>query len=258
MSELTDNIKTTLETVPALYEDSVQPLAKEVGKTGGLIGRAINAALSPLEKWILNTEYNVAETKKLLEHRLANTPVEKIVAPEPYVAVPAFQAISYSMNSDELRELYANLLSKSMNSDTKNNVHPSYVEIIKQLSPLDAIVFKRIMESEVNPLIDLSMAGHTQNGDGYNVIYRNISCLDFNYNNLSVSFDNLERLRLISIVNIGYLNKSHYDSVLNSATYQFLYESLSKTLPTGHHAEPRFKALSVTDLGKTFHSICIQ
>ena len=49
---------------------------------------------------------------------------EKIVEPEPYVAVPAIQAISYAMNSDELRNLYANLLAKSMIKDTKDTVHP--------------------------------------------------------------------------------------------------------------------------------------
>ena len=102
------------------------------------IPRAINAALSPLRQWIAQREYNVAETEKLLAKKLENIEPEKIVSPEPYVAVPALQAISYSMNSDELRELYANLLAKSMCIDTKNSVHPSFVEIIRQMSPLDA------------------------------------------------------------------------------------------------------------------------
>lgn len=32
--------------------------------------------------------------------------------PEPYVAVPAIQAISYTMNSKELRDLYETCLQK--------------------------------------------------------------------------------------------------------------------------------------------------
>ena len=39
------------------------------------------------------------------------------------------------MNSKELRDLYANLPAKAMNSDTKDTVHPAYLETIKQLSP---------------------------------------------------------------------------------------------------------------------------
>ena len=100
----------------------------------------------------MHREYNVAETEKLLSQKLKNVDPNKIVQPEPYVAVPALQAISYSMNNDELRNLYANLLSKSMNIDTKDSVHPSFVEIIKQLSPFDAILLKKIADTKETKL----------------------------------------------------------------------------------------------------------
>ena len=124
MSNGLDNFANSLgkaiETVPGLYDDALKPAAQESGKTLSLIPRAINAALAPIRQWIAQKEYNVAETEKLLAKKLEKLDQQKIVTPEPYVAVPAIQAISYSMNSQELRELYANLLAKSMNSDTKD------------------------------------------------------------------------------------------------------------------------------------------
>jgi hypothetical protein len=54
------------------------------------------------------------------------------------VAIPAIQAISYSMDRKELREMYANLLAKAMTTSEKDKVHPGFVEVIKQMSPLDA------------------------------------------------------------------------------------------------------------------------
>lgn len=54
------------------------------------------------------------------------------MTPEAYVAVPALQAISYSMNSEELRNMYANLLAKAIDIDEKDKVHPAFVELIKQ------------------------------------------------------------------------------------------------------------------------------
>ena len=155
LDKLAGAIGDTLKTAPTLYEDALQPTIQEVGKFVARIPRAINAAFSGLDKWILNKEYAIDETKKLLAQKLADVDPEKIVEPEPYVAVPAIQAISYSMNSEELRNLYANLLAKAMNSDTKDFVHPSFVEIIKQMSPIDSLVFKIIMERDANPLIDL-------------------------------------------------------------------------------------------------------
>ena len=56
-----------LKTVPELYHDTLQPSAQETGKMLARIPRAINAAFSGLDKWILNREYSVDETKKLLK-----------------------------------------------------------------------------------------------------------------------------------------------------------------------------------------------
>lgn len=110
LDDLSKGVAKALDTVPELYHDTLQPAAQETGKVIARIPRAINAAFSGLDRWILNKEYSIEETKKLLAQKLDNVDPEKIVEPEPYVAVPAIQAISYAMNSDELRNLYANLL----------------------------------------------------------------------------------------------------------------------------------------------------
>ena len=150
-----DSAGKALEVAPKLYDDAISPTAKELGKTIALVPQAINASLSSVRQWIAHKEYNVSQTEILLAEKLKNVDPNKIVSPEPYVAVPALQAISYSMDNYQLRNLYANLLANSMNSDTKSNVHPCFVELIKQLSPLDAQIFNEICNSEVNPLINL-------------------------------------------------------------------------------------------------------
>lgn len=137
-----------LEVAPELYNDTIQPTAIEIGKTGSLIWRAINAALAPLEKWVLDKEYNMAETKKLLGYKLEHLDPSKIVEPDAYVAVPALQAIPYCMDSEVLRNMFANLLANAMNIDNKSDVHPSFVEIIKQLSPYDAETIRLFLNSQ--------------------------------------------------------------------------------------------------------------
>ena len=78
----------------------------------------------------------------MLELKLEKVSPELIEAPEPYIAVPAVQYISYCMNNEELRNMYANLLANSMNKVVKDGVHPGFVEIIKQLSPDEAKFLK--------------------------------------------------------------------------------------------------------------------
>ena len=109
-----DNLKLPNETIDKCYDDLLHPAASETGKLLARIPQVINAALAPLDCWIAERQYHVDRTKKLLEENLKNADPEKIVPPEPYVAIPAIQAISYAMDSDELRTLYANLLAKSI------------------------------------------------------------------------------------------------------------------------------------------------
>lgn len=143
------------EVAKEVYQDAGKPIAKPTGELVGLIPRAIKAALLPIEKWIVDREYNLAETKKLLEQRLANISPEQIEAPEAHIAVPAFQYISYCMDNEELRNMYANLLASSMNKAVKDGVHPSFVEIIKQLCPDEAKILKHFYKKVSIPVITL-------------------------------------------------------------------------------------------------------
>ena len=140
-----------------VYYDVAKPAMKSVGELVGLLPRAIKAALSPLEKWILQKEYNLAETQKMLEQKLQNVLPEQIESPPSHIAVPVIQYISYCADAEELRNMYANLLACSMDKAQKNNVHPSFVEIIKQLSPDDARILNYMNRHCVIPIITLKM-----------------------------------------------------------------------------------------------------
>lgn len=261
LDKLAGAIGDTLKTAPTLYEDALQPTIQEVGKFAARIPRAINAAFSGLDKWILNKEYAIDETKKLLEKKFENVDPNKIVEPEAYVAVPAIQAISYSMNSEELRNLYANLLAKAMNSDTKDLVHPSFVEIIKQLSPIDSLVLKIIMERQSNPIIDLVYEKH-ESGHIFPVASRilatNISDIDIAPPEIvCVSIDNLIKQCLIAINGDNSYTDIHiYDNILNSSFY-INQQQIYPDTPDGFKFSHQKRMLNKTNLGISFYNICI-
>jgi len=258
LDKLAGGIGKAVETVPDLYDDALKPITQESGKTLALIPRAINAALSPLRQWIAQREYNVAETEKLLAQKLENIDPEKIVSPEAYVAVPALQAISYSMNSDELRELYANLLAKSMCTDTKNSVHPSFVEIIKQMSPLDAVVFKIVLNANLRPLIDMKIGYSQDEGGGSKIVFRNVSWItNYPYKQLIVSFDNLERLNLIDISDSFYTHSEHYQLITTTSFYNDNKHLIENSLDPKQSYREDQKIMQLTDLGILFGNICI-
>lgn len=254
--KLAEGIGKAIETVPDVYNDGLKPATQESGKSLALIPRTINAALVPLRQWIAEREYNLAETEKLLAQKLENVSLEKIVTPEAYVAVPAIQAISYSMDSEELRDLYANLLAKAMNIDIKDTIHPAYVETIKQLSPDDAKYFKHICPLESRPLVDTLLEFP---GSLILTIAKNSNSFSQGYtNNFSLSLDNLLRLGLINIPDgIWYGDDLIYEPLLSVLRTRFTLDAYKSTNPTATGISFSKKRIDITEYGISFYNACV-
>ena len=239
----------TVAVAKEAYEDTAAPVLKPTGQTLGLIPRAVKAALLPLEKWIIGREYNLAEVKKLLELKLQNVSPEQIEEPEAYIAVPALQNISYCMDSEELRDMYAELLAKSMNKATRDGVHPSFVEIIKQLCPDEAKIL-RFMDDYM-PMI--SLWGKSDDGKSEIFVLRKFSNITElakceQPNNVSQYIDNMERL--------GLVNES---PVLSSLADKTVYEPLRNHSKITAHKNVRMQEayFYLSDFGKAFKQVCI-
>ena len=191
----------------------------EADKTSALLVRTIHAALSPLEKWVIEREYSLKMTEKLLERKLQSINPENIITPPTYIAVPALQSISYCMDDEYLRDMYAELLAHAMNSETVDNVHPTYVEIIKQMSPYDALIFKKIVKKVIQPCISISYKNKLTNSS-YPI--QDLITFDDSISHpfvpTQIALENLERLRLIQIDHNSKLgNSSIYENLKSSA-----------------------------------------
>jgi hypothetical protein len=129
---------------PEVYKDIAKPVLQEVGSVAGRTAKALLAPVRGLLwGWERIEEFVESEVKK----RLDKIPEEKRKSPEPEIAVPLLQALTYTAQNETLRDMYINLLANSMNSDKNNIVHPSFVEIIKQMNSLDAKVFDELAKT---------------------------------------------------------------------------------------------------------------
>ena len=261
-----------------IYEDACSPVARSVAQTLGLIPRAIKAALSPVEKWILQREYSVKETQVLLEKKLQNVDPEKIVTPEAYVAVPAVQAISYSMDNEEIRDMYASLLAKAMNSDFKDGVHPAFIEIIKQLSPADAQFFKYLSKTIPVPICKVRHQMRIVSIDTYSMLgiddsndsnFADLECLgkDLASNFLNIHINGLSDeqiyLSLSNLIRLGIVS-TNYGSAMEESLYHPFAEfpeikALFDQYPSDNSNETVIVmgTCELTPLGKQFASICL-
>jgi len=257
MSNNNTNIPIDSTLVNKIYDDVIHKSAKEIGKTLSLIPKAINVALSPIEQWLYNKEINLEKTKILISKKLENIPEEKIVSPESYVAVPTIQALSYSMDSDELRNMYANLLAKAMNIDTKEQVHPAFTEIIKQMSPIDANILKKFIATAPNiPLIDI-VDKDMKEGHYLPIISNLTNIFDYDNITISVTIGNLLRLGLIEIPSGKFIPVDlAYETITSNS--MFLNFKKEHKSPEGYKIDIHKKLITITELGYKFSEICIQ
>lgn len=253
------------EVIKSVYDDAVKPVAQEAGKAvlepvkgATRIGRVINALFSEIDIWVLNREYSLNKTRILLEKKLENISEDKITTPPHYVLVPALQAISISMDSDELRNMYANLLARSMCSDTTDKAHPSYVEIIRQLSPLDCCVIEYIFKNDLTLAVSIVRIKNQKIGmlTEYSEVITEIDFADVK--TISASLDNLKRLGLIQE------GKELFDRAL----YERIHENIQVkefckrielydiTNPEEEKFEYEHKRVNVTDFGELFYDVC--
>ena len=141
-------------------DDVGLPVLKPIGEVLSFLPKSLQVTLGGWSKWLVNGEESLTLTAEAIQEKIKKIPEEKLVEPEPYVAIPAIQQISYCQNSEELRELYANLLVASMNEDTKWDVHPAFVDIIKQLTPDEARYLTSLPDRilDIHPIIDVGVS----------------------------------------------------------------------------------------------------
>lgn len=235
----------------------------QADKTTALLIRAVHVALSPLEKWVLQKESNIEQTRKLLEKKLENVPVENIITPPSYIGVPALQAISYCMDDESLCNMYAELLAHAMNSDTVDNVHPTYVEIIKQMSPYDALIFQNLVKELVKPC--MSLRYEKRDASGYPIIdcFAFADVDRFPIIPTQISLENLERLRLIEInKKFHYSNENKYRELrqsigLNKMLEQYVKDNENKMPSNEYQIVANEFAIMVRGFGQFFARACL-
>lgn len=254
--------KVAEEVALEVYKDALQPSVKPIGEVLGFIPRTIRLWLSGWEKWLMNGEASVRMTAEAIEEKIKQIPEDKVVEPEAYVAVPAIQQLAYCQNNPDLRELYANLLVSSMNADKKWQVHPAFVDIIKQLSPDEARMINAVpnMKNYFLPLIDVKATSKYKVGNntgGHQLIVTNFTTFGFdvieNKENICNYVDNLVRLKLFDIPPTYHLTeKSRYDSLEADPVLNRMIDPFRSVFDIGFN----HKLLVISHFGLAFKQCC--
>ena len=138
-----------------LYGDLAKPGVAQVGKALSTVLGLGNTILLPIQ--LLNERARILVEANVERYRekLARTPENDICPVRPEVGVPVVEKLSYVSDPD-LRELYTTLLAKASTYATQSQAHPSFVNIINNLSPDEAQLVRQFLQEPVIPFVQPS------------------------------------------------------------------------------------------------------
>jgi hypothetical protein len=260
-----NNVKGTIDAVTGLvkavpvYDDMVQPLAKQLGKTLETVGKAINMALSPVSGLVWGFENIQVFLATKLADRLKNVPPEDIITPKPNVAGPAIEALRFTGHEESLSDMYANLLAAAMNRSTAQGVHPAFVEVIKQLTPDEARIFSLFSSRSVFPII--TVQEQRTDSAGTRDVLINFShlsklCSVESPSLVPVYLDNFCRLGLASMPEGLSLSEANAYAELEADVSVIRSKKIIEYTSQGHAVIER-KIIQSTQFGRQFIHTCI-
>ncbi len=217
-------------------------------------------------------ELNMQLYKDSIAQKIVAIPEENLKEPPLSIVGPAVEASKYYIEEEELREMFAELIASSMDKTKETITHTSYVEIIKQLTPLDGENLKLINQNKGEELICRLIVNFDD--EGYKITRTNLFLANENCTDqilLSASLDNLNRLGLVTLDYTRYRKidniydqfklTKEYNDVKKSIDLQNLRinnnELSSEKYPFVSGPEIGMGLVSITSFGKNFCATCL-
>lgn len=243
---------------PEVYKDIAKPALQEVGSVAG---RTVKALLSPIRGMLWGWEQIEMFVEEGVKKKFERIPEERRKSPEPEIAVPLLQALTYTAQNETLRDMYINLLANSMDSDKEKVVHPSFVEIIKQMNTLDAKVFEKLAQSfHYQKIINPTIAVKNEAKFLSNATpdwYLGWTIEGYTEFDVSASLVRISKFGLIELMLDRTAGKDGYDVLENT---KFLTDTLEIFKIRNPHLELEIKSTEsivyVNEYGQQFKSAC--
>lgn len=203
---------------------------------------------------------DLIEFKESLESKVAAIPEDQLCEPSLAIVGPALEASKYYFEEPELREMFANLISASMDSAKVSSVQPSFTEIVKQLSSLDAQNLACFRNSNRGrfPLAEYRIESKDSSYQVWqtNVFLSNPKEQDIKKQAISVAA--LSRLGLVNITfNRTFSDESLYSAFSITTDFLYLVEAQKRVDPNNKTVVAAKGQVYLTPLGEVFLDICL-
>ena len=207
----------TDQAIADAVQNVTQPLSISVGDTfkdlwfltfGGISFNAEKRKIkyaTELEKYKIETE------KKIFA-----IPEPDLKDPDIQIAGQALEKSKYCIEHEDLRSMFSSLVASSMMRSKEEIIHPSFSEIITQISPEDARALKRFRRKERHGIITVKLT--ILRKETYHVLLSNVW---YPYNSLDIC--QKSDMIINSLTRLGLLNVDYTSHLTDNRVYIMIY-----------------------------------
>ncbi|MBD8590238.1 DUF4393 domain-containing protein [Peribacillus simplex] len=251
--------------LPEFIDKGLTKPAEAVGKT---LTSTWELVFGGFDFYVQKVQHNrqlAFESFKLeVKEKIAKVPLENLTEPPIHILGPTLEASKYYFEQQVLRSMFANLIAASINKDAVNQIHPSFIETIKQLSALDAKNLSLFKDEISFPIVNYDFLLIDNGYATYktNVFLENKKENDIDLNSTSIT--NLNRLGLVAVIYKTHLKDlSLYDKFEKSDLFLSVKQQI-KSPDALNTSLKKYKDISITKgivditpYGQNFINICM-
>lgn len=239
-------------------ENLLNPTAKNIGET---LGGLTELILSPIDIATTFVNTYMRQYKKSIVDRVTKIPLKNRDPSKINLAMKAVQDSAYQLGDNNLREMFAKLVTASVDKRKNQHLSPRFSNVLSQFSPEDAIFLKQISNnSDMMPTaifgIEVKKGISTENNEHL------ISVNDSSHAWISNEFS------LDNLIALGVIRQTDEDQLGDDEGIKF-YSDIEKSIDylvwsaTQYSISPDQKAciikglLSFTTFGKELKNIVL-
>ncbi|MFP3667781.1 DUF4393 domain-containing protein [Priestia sp. SIMBA_032] len=259
-------LKDATQVLEMAYKDLAQPGIQQVGLALGNTLSLANAVTLPLKGWSEQKRMTFENNMECVRKKLEHTDESKIISVPPEIGVPIIDKFTY-VSTEEISNLFANLLAKASVTDTASLGHPGFLKIIDSLSIDEAKIIQKLATNWPHgryiPFINYRAFFTSPEGESYRYIDAPLTGIEKGLNllfdeNMGLYFQNLASLGILEFQAEGVLSPTRiYDELAE------LYQPSKEDMHTQLIVSEKFERIgmdrghfTLTDYGVKFIEAC--
>jgi DNA-binding HxlR family transcriptional regulator len=245
------------------FGEASENFGRELAPVGSTAGKVAARAAHQLLRTASGAIWGYEKIQDWIEDKVASkiegVPEDELTEPGLRIAGPAIEAMRFAGDAEEIKELFAQVIASDMQKALKSQVHPSFVEIIKQIDGPDTRVLRAFVNipSHIRVYLKAFIVEGRPHAHREMFSAYTFQVPEMSSGQIARSLNSLERLGLIVTKENSYPANDVMEALCKLITDSEPFANPKKALEARNARATEGKdGIYLTPLGKAFIRVC--